>query len=365
MLTTRPHFWRIMSWTRARDSAIGALLWTATKSFHSSGVTSQNLIGCCRLSLRIVAWPTPALLTRMSITPKRTRALATTSSIASSRARSASIVSKLAPCWRCCAICVSSARPWVVRSTAATLSPLPSRPSTNSRPMPPAAPVTIAVRCCPLIVSSYRFRLLQQTAAVDWDDRAVDKGHRRREPEDHRRHFLGLPDPLERVAGDPLGALLRRPHVCHRRFHQAGRHGDDPDRRRQGSRQRHRHRVQPGLGRGIGDVAAAAAHPRDRADIDDEPLPARLEQRPAGAHRRERPTQIDRQHKVEELVVESPQIGVWDYPGAAGIVDQDVEPALGGTDRGGEVFDCARILRRGLAGAVAGAAEARDQLLCR
>jgi hypothetical protein len=28
-LTMRPHFWRIMSWTRARDSAIGALVWTA------------------------------------------------------------------------------------------------------------------------------------------------------------------------------------------------------------------------------------------------------------------------------------------------------------------------------------------------
>jgi hypothetical protein len=44
-----------MSWTRARDNAIGALAWTATKSFHCSGATSQNLIGGCRLSLRIVA----------------------------------------------------------------------------------------------------------------------------------------------------------------------------------------------------------------------------------------------------------------------------------------------------------------------
>ena len=153
-LTIRPHFWRIMSWTRARDSAIGALVWTATKSLHCSGVTSQNLIGCWRLSRRIVAWPTPALLTRMSIVPKRPRALATISSIASSRARSASIVSKLAPCCRCCAAWASSARPWAVRSTAATPSPLPSRPSTNSRPMPPAAPVTIAARCCSLILSS-------------------------------------------------------------------------------------------------------------------------------------------------------------------------------------------------------------------
>src|SRR5580658_8996366 len=39
----RPHFWRIMSSTRARESAIGALVWTATKSFHCSAVTSQKL----------------------------------------------------------------------------------------------------------------------------------------------------------------------------------------------------------------------------------------------------------------------------------------------------------------------------------
>src|SRR5439155_23089792 len=129
-----------------------ALVWTALKSLHSSGVTSQNLIGCCRLSLRIVAWPTPALLTRMSITPKRPRALATISSIDSSRARSASIVIRSAPRCRCCAARASSARPWAVRSTAVTLSPFPRRPSTNSRPMPPAAPVTNATRCCSLIV---------------------------------------------------------------------------------------------------------------------------------------------------------------------------------------------------------------------
>ena len=72
-LTMRSHFWRIMSWTRARDCAIGAFVWTATKRSHCSGVTSQNLIGRCRLFVRIVACPTPALLTRMSITPKRLR----------------------------------------------------------------------------------------------------------------------------------------------------------------------------------------------------------------------------------------------------------------------------------------------------
>src|ERR1700730_10502509 len=162
----RPHFWRIMSWTTTRDSAIGALVWTATKSFHCSGVTSQNLIECCRLSLRIVAWPTPALLTRMSIVPKRPRALETISSIDSSQARSASIVMRLALCCRSCAARARSARPCEVRSTAAILSPLPSSPSTSSRPMPPAAPVTIATRCCSLIVFLLSFRVIANSPAA-------------------------------------------------------------------------------------------------------------------------------------------------------------------------------------------------------
>lgn len=35
--------------------------------------------------------------------------------------------------------------------------------------------------------------LSQQAAAVDGDDRAVDKGHRGRQPEDQLRHFLKSP----------------------------------------------------------------------------------------------------------------------------------------------------------------------------
>jgi hypothetical protein len=42
-LTMRPHFWHIMSWTRARDSAIGAsLVCTVTKRSHCSGVTLSD-----------------------------------------------------------------------------------------------------------------------------------------------------------------------------------------------------------------------------------------------------------------------------------------------------------------------------------
>jgi hypothetical protein len=76
------------------------------------------------------------------------------------------------------------------------------------------------------------------------------------------------------------------------------------------------------------------------------PLPGRLKQWPASAHRGEGPRQIDRQHKVEEIIVEGAQIGMQDNPGGVRIVDQDVETALGGIDLGGEAFDRTRILRR-------------------
>ena len=92
-----------------------------------------------------------------------------------------------------------------------------------------------------------------------------------------------------------------------------------------------------------------------------EAVPARREQRLAGAHRRRTGPQIDRQHKVKECVVEGAQIGVRDHARAAGIVDQDVEPALGRPDRVNEAFDRRSILRWGAAGAVTGSGQARDQ----
>jgi hypothetical protein len=89
-------------------------------------------------------------------------------------------------------------------------------------------------------------------------------------------------------------------------------------------------------------------------------MPGRLKQWPASAHRGEGPRQIDRQHKVEEIIVEGAQIGMQDNPGGVRIVDQDVETALGGIDLGGEAFDRTRILRRRTAGAVAGAGHLRS-----
>src|SRR6266851_3508925 len=54
-----------------------------------------------------------------------------------------------------------------------------------------------------------------------------------------------------------------------------------------------------------------------------------------------------------------------DHSGAAGIVDQDIESALGRADRSGEAFDCAGILDRRAAGSVAGAGQAGNQAVGR
>src|SRR5438552_4781977 len=115
---------------------------------------SQKRSGCCQLPGRRVAWPIPALLTRMSIAPNRLRACCTMSETAPSRLRSASIVSRFAslPCSRAAA--VTAFKPSRVRSTAATRMPAPSSPLTRAWPMPPAAPVTIAARCVSHMASS-------------------------------------------------------------------------------------------------------------------------------------------------------------------------------------------------------------------
>src|ERR1700722_14148213 len=99
-------------------------------------------IGLLRWSALIEGPPWPALFTSTSILPKRLSTLATIASKASGCARSvgsASIVPDLS-----CTVAASAANPASLRSTAATSTPAPSSPSVNARPMPLAAPVTIA-----------------------------------------------------------------------------------------------------------------------------------------------------------------------------------------------------------------------------
>src|SRR5437764_11072361 len=150
----RPHLRPVISGTTACASNSGAVVWTATNWRYGSAVISRKRNGCCQLPGRNVACPIPALLTRMSTAPNRPRACPTMSAIAVSRLRSASIVSRFAslPCSRAAAVTPSS--PSRVRWTAATRMPAPSIPLPGARPMPPAAPVTIAARCVSLMPSS-------------------------------------------------------------------------------------------------------------------------------------------------------------------------------------------------------------------
>jgi hypothetical protein len=91
----------------------------------------------------------------MSMTPKRPRALETIIDRLVA-GRSTSIVAEDGASLQLWAL--GRARPALGGAVdRRDLKPLPSKPSTSSRPMPPAAPVTIATCCCSLIVSSYRF----------------------------------------------------------------------------------------------------------------------------------------------------------------------------------------------------------------
>jgi hypothetical protein len=76
---------------------------------------------------------------------------------------------------------------------------LPSNPNTSSRPIPPAAPVTIATRCCSLILSSLRFG---PTTLRQWGHAAQGDLH-----PTPRRHMLRGEDQASR---DNLGSRSSR-----------------------------------------------------------------------------------------------------------------------------------------------------------
>ena len=116
------------------------------------GLTSQKRIGRCQLSARNVAWPIPALLTRMSTLPKRARVLTMMSTTAESRLRSASIVSSAAsrPISRARRRLRRAGRHQVDRGHPQSEA---QHARTSSWPMPPPAPVTIATRCPSLMPS--------------------------------------------------------------------------------------------------------------------------------------------------------------------------------------------------------------------
>ena len=153
----RPLFAFSICGRTARDIRIGAVALTARKRFHCSGVTSQKRIGLPRWSARISACPMPALFTRTSIRPNALRVSATIVSKNSGLARSAA--TGLIAAGR-----VPSAA--ALRSTATTSNPASDRPRAITRPMPLAAPVTMAVFRCAGIVGSSRPRVCGERAGM-------------------------------------------------------------------------------------------------------------------------------------------------------------------------------------------------------
>ena len=126
-------------------------------------------------------------------------------------------------------------------------------------------------------------------------------------------------------------------------IHEARRHAHDANRRRQRARQAHRQVVQRRLARAIGNVAADGCAPGDGADVDHQAGAARRQQGAQGAHGSDGAADVDAKDAVDQLVCQRVQIRGGDGLRNAGVVDEDIEPAVA-------PFDFAR--EGGLGGAV-------------
>ncbi len=145
-----------MSCTNARDSAIGALLWTATKSFHCSADLPE-----LDRALAVVA--AQRRLADPGIVDKDVDHAETGARLGDDLidrlhgeiGLDRHEIGALLPLLRRLGKLGETVGGAVDRRDR---EPLSKQARTNSRPMPPAAPVTIATRCCSLIVSSLRSR---------------------------------------------------------------------------------------------------------------------------------------------------------------------------------------------------------------
>ncbi len=181
------------------------MAFTDRKRCHCSGVISHMRIGLRRWSALIEAWPMPALFTSTSILSKRLSTAETISSNASGRARSAGMVC-IVP-GLSCTVAASAASPASLRSTAATSTPAPSSPSVIARPMPLAAPVTIAIFFSPAMAVSSVFTTVNCRARSPAAQRQ-SRRLRRHVGRDRPRNCLRQPDADGRAA--PFFALDRQ-----------------------------------------------------------------------------------------------------------------------------------------------------------
>src|SRR5438552_9928180 len=169
-------------------------------------------------------------------------------------------------------------------------------------------------------------------AAVNGQDLAGDVGGGVGEQEgDRPRDVVGLPQAPEGDAAGDRRARLRRHRGGHVGLDEAGGHrvhGDGPRGHLPGDRLGEAD--EPGLARGVVGLSRVAGQPDDRRDVDDAAV-ALLQH---GPQRRPRAVEGAAEVRVEDLV---PLLRLHAQeqvvPGHAGVVDQVVEPALGGHDR--------------------------------
>src|SRR5260221_6370041 len=158
-VTMRPRLLRIMIGATARAIMSGAVALTARKRLQCSGEICQKRSGSLRKSGRIEPWPMPALLTRMSIRPAWPSTVDLIVSAALASLKSARTGIRLPVAFAAVAAPLSSSSHAASLSTAATSMPAFNNPSVIARPMPLAAPVTIATWRSPAMASSFGCRL--------------------------------------------------------------------------------------------------------------------------------------------------------------------------------------------------------------
>ena len=129
-------------------------------------------------------------------------------------------------------------------------------------------------------------------------------------------------------------------------WHRRRRHAIHPDFRAKHARKRHRHRVKRGLGGTVCDVTARSRECRDRRYVDDAASPTLAQERREFSDDRERATHIGDQHSIKEIVVERREIGVRNWPGEPGGINQNIGPTvfLGyNLFRGSNGFHCLKL----------------------
>src|SRR5487761_783593 len=250
----------------------------------------------------------PALFTRISIGPSSRSTRAAAASASSNFVTSSFTAIAFAPSARNSAAVRSAASVWI--SAIATDAPSSARRVAIARPIPCAAPVTIAIfpasRCDPIARPP---ALARNPSAVDYEGRAGGEGRVvAGEEQCGARDFVGRSDSAEQrqavVVLRGNAAFFRDP-LDHRRVDHTGADAVGADivpgvleRGDAGQRD------YAGFRRAVGGRALDRDDSRYRGGVDDRAPAALYQMRQRVLHSKPHATQVDRDHAVEALFAE-------------------------------------------------------------